>query len=62
MGGRSADAFYYYFGNTDVIDIFDALGNATAAALSPAVNPSGTVTLKNSPLLTPKKEVDGAPG
>lgn len=58
MGG-SVEAFYYAFGDDDVIGIVDLPDNATAAALSFAVNASGAVTVKTTVLMTPE-EVDEA--
>src|SRR5439155_16344265 len=39
--GAKLEAFYYAFGDTDVITIVDAPDTATIAALSLAVNASG---------------------
>ena len=58
MGG-TVEAFYYAFGDDDVISIVDFPDNATAAALSLAVNASGAVTVKTTVLMTPE-EVDEA--
>jgi uncharacterized protein with GYD domain len=51
MGG-SIEAFYYTFGDRDVIVIYSVPDEATALALSMAVNQSGTVRLTTHPLLT----------
>ena len=69
MGG-SVEAFYYTFGDRDVIVIYSAPDEITAAALSMAVNQTGKVRLTTHPLLTAedfdraaKKTVDyRAPG
>lgn len=58
LGGR-VEAFYFSFGDADSLVIVDVPDNITAAALSFAVNASGAVTLKTTPLLTPE-EVDQA--
>jgi len=58
LGGR-VEAFYFSFGDADSLVIVDVPDNVSAAALSFAVNASGTVTLKTTPLLTPD-EVDQA--
>jgi uncharacterized protein with GYD domain len=57
--GGTLESFYYAFGETDVYLIGDAPDNATAAALSMAVNASGAVTVKTVVLMTPE-EVDEA--
>ena len=58
LGGR-VEAFYYAFGESDVVAIFEAPDTATATALSMAVNASGGVKLKTTPLITPE-EIDQA--
>lgn len=58
MGGK-LEAFYYAFGDSDAFVIVDAPDNATTAAISLAVNSSGAVALKTTPLLTPE-EIDQA--
>ena len=52
MGG-TLEAFYYTFGHRDVVAIYSAPDDVTAAALSLAVNQSGKVSLTTHPLLTP---------
>ena len=52
--GGTMEAFYYTFGHRDVIVIFTAPDDVTAAALSMAVNQSGKVSLTTHPLLTPE--------
>jgi uncharacterized protein with GYD domain len=58
MGGK-LEAFYYAFGDSDVYAIIDIPDAATAAALSLAINASGSVQLSTIPLLTPE-EIDAA--
>jgi uncharacterized protein with GYD domain len=50
MGG-TVEAFYYTFGTRDVIAIYTVPDDATAVALSMAVNQSGKVRLTTHPLL-----------
>ena len=57
--GGKIEAFYYAFGDSDVYLIVDAPDQATAAAISLAVNASGAVTLKTTVLLTPQ-DIDQA--
>jgi uncharacterized protein with GYD domain len=57
--GGTLEAFYFAFGDDDVILIADLPDQATAAALSAAVNISGAVSLKTVVLLTPE-EMDEA--
>ena len=58
LGGK-LEGFYYAFGDRDAVVIVDAPDNQTVAAISLAVNSSGAVTLKTTPLLTPE-EIDQA--
>ncbi len=67
MGG-SMEAFYYAFGENDVIAIADFPDDAGAAALSMAINASGAVKIRTTVLITPetmdtatKKTVDYRP-
>jgi uncharacterized protein with GYD domain len=53
------EAFYYGFGSPDVFVIADLPDAKAAAAVSMAVNQSGTVTLKTHVLMTPE-EIDQA--
>ena len=53
------EAFYYAFGEDDSYAIADLPDNATAVALSAAVNATGAVTLTTIPLIAPE-EVDEA--
>ena len=50
MGGK-VEAFYYSFGIRDVVVIYTVPDDATALALSMAVNQSGKVRLTTYPLL-----------
>ncbi|WP_427016792.1 GYD domain-containing protein [Pseudarthrobacter sp. P1] len=52
--GGSLDSFYYAFGETDVLGVFDLPDQASAAALSLMVNSSGAVSLRLTPLMTPE--------
>jgi uncharacterized protein with GYD domain len=58
VGGK-VEAFYYAFGDTDVFVIGDVPDNVTAAALSLAVNASGSVNARVTVLLT-AEEIDAA--
>ena len=58
MGGN-IEAFYFSFGDEDVVAIGDFPDNETAAAFSFAVNASGAVQIKTTVLMTPE-EVDAA--
>ena len=58
VGGK-LEAYYYAFGEDDVISILDMPDNATAAATSLAVSASGAVRCSITVLLTPE-EVDRA--
>lgn len=58
VGGK-LEAFYYAFGDTDVIAIVDIPNNASAAAVSLTVNSVGAVKVKTTVLLTPE-EMDHA--
>ncbi|SFU14734.1 GYD domain-containing protein [Arthrobacter sp. ov118] len=57
--GGSLDSFYYAFGDTDVLGVFDIPDQANAAALSLMINSTGTVNLHLKPLLTPE-DIDEA--
>jgi uncharacterized protein with GYD domain len=57
--GGTLEAFYFAFGEADVFVIVDFPDNATAAALSMAINATGAVALKTHVLLTPE-EIDQA--
>jgi uncharacterized protein with GYD domain len=58
LGGK-IDAFYYTFGDADVLVIIDVPDAAAAAAFSLAVNATGAVQVSTTPLLTPQ-EIDQA--
>lgn len=58
VGGK-VEAFYFAFGDQDVVAIIDAPDNATVAAASMAIAASGAVQTKTIVLLTPE-EVDQA--
>jgi len=59
LGGK-LEAFYYAFGDTDVVVIVDGIDNTTAAAFSMGVASAGTVAgIKTTVLMTPE-EIDQA--
>ena len=58
LGGK-VEAFYFAFGKTDVFVIIDGPDNITVAAVSLAINASGAVSSRTTPLLTPE-EMDQA--
>ena len=58
LGGK-LEAFYYAFGDDDVVAIYDLPDAATAAAVSLAVNGSGAVRAKTTALVSPE-EMDQA--
>ncbi len=58
LGGR-VEAFYFVFGDRDVIVICELPDNTSAAALALKVNAAGVTTCKTTVLLTPQ-EVDNA--
>lgn len=58
LGGR-LHAFYFAFGDVDVVGIAEFPDQATAMALSLAVNASGAVEFRSTTLVTPE-EVDTA--
>ena len=57
--GGTLEAFYYAFGDHDLIIIADLPDNASAAALSLVVSASGASKVKTTVLLTPV-EIDQA--
>ncbi len=57
--GGTLECFYYAFGDTDVLGVFDVPDQASAAALSLMINSTGTVTVRLKPLMTPE-DVDAA--
>jgi uncharacterized protein with GYD domain len=52
--GGSLECFYYAFGETDVLGVFDAPEQADAAALSLLINSTGSVKVRLKPLMTPE--------
>ncbi len=65
--GGTVEAFYFAFGEADAFVIVDLPDNASAAALSMAVNASGAVTFEDSRFADPgrsrssDKEVGSVP-
>jgi uncharacterized protein with GYD domain len=57
--GGSLEAFYYAFGDHDVISILDLPSTISAAALAVTISGSGAVRVRTTPLLT-VEEVDKA--
>ena len=57
--GAKIEVFYYALGDHDVYLIVDAPDNASAAAVSMAVNATGAVRLKTTVLMT-AEEIDSA--
>jgi uncharacterized protein with GYD domain len=55
----SVEAFYYAFGSSDVVLILDLPDAVTAAAVSLAINQTGSVQLKSTVLMSPE-EMDQA--
>lgn len=51
--GGSLESFYYAFGETDVLGVFE-IPDQAAAALSLMINSTGTVRLRLKPLMTPE--------
>jgi uncharacterized protein with GYD domain len=58
MGGH-LEAFYFAFGDADVVAIIDVPDNISAATLAIGIASTGTVGLKTTVLMTPE-EVDQA--
>jgi uncharacterized protein with GYD domain len=54
------EAFYFAYGTDDVYVITDLPDDASALALSMAVNASGSVTLEMVPLISPKQMDEAA--
>ncbi len=52
--GGSLESFYYAFGETDVLGVFEIPDQANAAALSLIINSTGSVKLHLKPLMTPE--------
>lgn len=57
--GGMLDAFYFAFGDSDVVAILDLPDNVTAAGVALLVAASGKIDIKTTVLLTPE-EVDAA--
>ncbi|MCB5275167.1 hypothetical protein BJG92_02715 [Arthrobacter sp. SO5] len=57
--GGSLECFYYSFGETDVLGVFEIPDQASAAALSLMINATGSVNLRLKPLMTPE-DIDEA--
>jgi uncharacterized protein with GYD domain len=57
--GGTMEAFYYAFGDTDVVVIADLPDNVSAAAASVTLGASGAVSSRSTVLLTPE-ELDKA--
>jgi uncharacterized protein with GYD domain len=57
--GGTLEAFYFSFGDSDVIVVADLPDEQTATAVALTVNSGGLVSLKTTVLLTPE-EVDAA--
>ena len=57
--GGKVEAFYFAFGQSDVVVIVDLPDNVSAAAGSLSINASGAVATKTTVLLTPG-EIDEA--
>ena len=57
--GGTLEAFYFAFGDSDVVTVPDLPDNTTAAGVALLVAASGTVDIKTTVLLTPE-EVDAA--
>ena len=58
LGGK-LEAFYYAFGDADVIVIIDVPDATAAIALSLTINATGAVESSTTPLITPQ-EIDQA--
>jgi uncharacterized protein with GYD domain len=58
LGGK-VEAFYYAFGDSDVVAIFDLPDNASATAVALTVAATGAVNLKTTVLIS-AEEVDQA--
>ena len=54
VGGK-LECLYFAFGDDDVVGIFEVPDASTAAAVSLAVNSSGALVSKLTPLITPEE-------
>ena len=52
--GGSLECFYYAFGETDVLGVFEVPEPSDAAALSLMINATGSVKVRLKPLMTPE--------
>ena len=59
--GGSLECFYYAFGETDVLGVFEIPDQPSAVALSLMINSTGAVNLHLTPLMTPE-DIDAAVG
>lgn len=59
--GGTLESFYFAFGDSDVVGVYELPDNATAAAFAMEVSSSGRVEVSTTVLLTPE-EVDQARG
>jgi uncharacterized protein with GYD domain len=57
--GGTVEAFYFAFGDDDIVLIIDAPDNESVASVAMTVGASGMVDIQTTVLLTPD-EVDGA--
>jgi uncharacterized protein with GYD domain len=58
--GGKLEAFYFTFGETDFVLIADLPDSASSVAISLAVNSSGVIKLKTTPLITVEEMDTGA--
>jgi uncharacterized protein with GYD domain len=52
--GGTLECFYYAFGETDVLGVFEVPDTAGAAALSLMINSTGNVSVRLKPLMSPE--------
>ncbi|GAB3132849.1 GYD domain-containing protein [Marisediminicola antarctica] len=52
--GGSLECFYYAFGDTDALGVFEIPDEADALALSLMINSTGAVKLRLKPLMSPE--------
>lgn len=58
--GGSLECFYYAFGETDVLGVFEVAEPSDAAALSLMINSTGSVNVRLKPLMSPEDIDDAA--
>ena len=58
--GGSLESFYYAFGETDVLGVFEVPEPSDAAALSLMINSTGSVNVRLKPLMMPEDLDDAA--